>query len=703
MIARWSTSFRKIIGERGQGVLGLVCLCVWAFIGGFPSDGQADGKVVLKMQAQLPTSFPVIGSSIRYFADQVNQRTDTVQVKIYEPGKLVGPMEVLPAVSDGRIDAGWGFYSYLEAKIKGITLLLSPPFSASAEKHYRWLSERSGRKRLLKAFQDAGYHVMVIPAVISSAEGFGWFAKPVQRVNDLKGMKLRYTGYGAKILANLGATPVMLPGGEIYIASERGVIDGFKYSTPYVDKKQKFYQIAKYYYYPSCFQPFTITPLLINRSTWNRMTTVQQKLIEDVCADTIHWGLKEDKRLTEEALTFFKAQGVTVSPLRQEILDAAKLAWETYAKKLGDENSEFKKNYLSYLAFFDEDNEGKRQPPEKQEPHYDLEPIDEEYVALKKANIRQSASVESHKIKQLAKGETITALGRVRGKSWILVARDGEKLGYVYEKLIGPKETYRGYVDPDFTPETPNHTYPDQPVAGTYHALLIGIENYQHLPPLSSPIEDVTAIGNLLEEKYGFIVDRPLLLDATREEILRKFGVFREKLTKDDNLLIYYAGHGTIDQTTKRGYWQPVNADKSNPANWIANEDIRNALVAMHARHIIVVADSCYSGTITRSYGPLKYKDGGKEEWIRRMIKLKSRTALTSGGTEPVIDNGGGENSVFAKYLLQALRENEQIIDMDSLFPSIRERVVWNARQTPIYETIQFAGHDGGDFILVPQ
>jgi len=158
-----------------------------------------------------------------------------------------------------------------------------------------------------------------------------------------------------------------------------------------------------------------------------------------------------------------------------------------------------------------------------------------------------------------------------------------------------------------------------------------------------------------------------------------------------------------MDKETQRGYWLPVNAERRNKANWIANEDLTGELKAIKAKHVLVIADSCYSGTLTRGPDIGFSKTGDLEEWVRRMAQRRSRTVLTSGGLEPVQDEGSGGHSVFADAFLLTLKDNNEIIDMDSIYEKIRRRVVLNARQTPIYSDIRFAGHDDGDFILVPR
>lgn len=242
---------------------------------------------------------------------------------------------------------------------------------------------------------------------------------------------------------------------------------------------------------------------------------------------------------------------------------------------------------------------------------------------------------------------------------------------------------------------TPSTSY------GDYYALVIGNNNYQHIAKLKTAVKDAQAVAKLLRQKYKFEVI--LLLNATRTDLFTAFSKLRRKLKTNDNLLIYYAGHGIMDKQTQRGYWLPVNAQRSIKSNWVANEDITSELKAIAAKHVLIVADSCYSGTLTRSLDLGSMRVGGLEEWVARMAQRRSRTVLTSGGLEPVLDAGGGAHSIFAQAFLRALAENKMIIDMDSLFEPIRRRVILNADQTPIYSDIRFAGHDDGDFIFVPR
>jgi uncharacterized caspase-like protein len=241
---------------------------------------------------------------------------------------------------------------------------------------------------------------------------------------------------------------------------------------------------------------------------------------------------------------------------------------------------------------------------------------------------------------------------------------------------------------------------PQETPFGRYFALVIGNDDYQSLPRLKTAVADAEAVAKTLGAKYGFEVR--LLRNATRADILRAMNDYRAELTEKDNLLIYYAGHGYVDIVTDTGFWQPIDAEEDDDLNWIANEDLTRRLNAMSAQHVLVIADSCYSGTLVRSSTGEIPTGHEREAWLQRMAERRSRTAIVSGGIEPVADSGRGGHSVFANALLDALQANKDVIVGSSLFKEVSRPVVVNAVQTPQYSDIRMAGHEGGEFIFVP-
>ncbi len=243
---------------------------------------------------------------------------------------------------------------------------------------------------------------------------------------------------------------------------------------------------------------------------------------------------------------------------------------------------------------------------------------------------------------------------------------------------------------------------------GEYHALIIGNNDYQHFSTLVTAVNDARETEELLRTKYNFRTT--LLLNADRYQILSTLNDLMKELTEKDNLLIYYARHGKLDETSGKGYWLPVDAELKNSANWISNTAITDILGAIPAKHILVVADSCYSGTLGSTPLPRLSNDiafDKRRKWVEAMADTRARITLTSGGLEPVLDGGGGDHSIFAKAFIQTLRENKELIEGYSLYARILDRMTANPMQlaqaeSPQYAAIQHAGHESGEFFFNP-
>jgi Caspase domain/Sel1 repeat len=244
---------------------------------------------------------------------------------------------------------------------------------------------------------------------------------------------------------------------------------------------------------------------------------------------------------------------------------------------------------------------------------------------------------------------------------------------------------------------------------GNYYALVIGNNNYRHLPKLQTAVSDARTVGKVLEERYGFSVT--LLEDANRTAILSALNDFRKKLTEKDNFLIYYAGHGTLEEKNAQGFWLPVDATQDDDVNWLPTDRITGVMNLMSAKQIMVVADACYSGFMTRA--TLTRLEAGKSnesyaKWLEKMATYKSRVVISSGENKPVLDGGGGSHSVFARAFLDALRSNTGILPGIDLHRAIAEKVVdasgrLGLDQVPQYAGLNRAGHELGDFLFVPK
>jgi len=242
---------------------------------------------------------------------------------------------------------------------------------------------------------------------------------------------------------------------------------------------------------------------------------------------------------------------------------------------------------------------------------------------------------------------------------------------------------------------------------GNYYALVIGNDQYRQLPRLTTAVNDARDIDRTLKARYGFKVT--LLLDANRYQILSALNGLRERLTDKDNLFIYYAGHGEVDRKNQRGHWLPIDAEPNSSATWISNIAVTDILNAMNVQQLLVVADSCYAGTLTRSsVGRLdaSLSETERLKVIQLMARKRSRMVMTSGGLEPVLDSVGGSHSVFAQPFIELLQSNVGVLSGQEMFRQLQLRVAGTAQRVdaqpvPEYAPIQFAGHEAGDFFFV--
>ncbi len=240
--------------------------------------------------------------------------------------------------------------------------------------------------------------------------------------------------------------------------------------------------------------------------------------------------------------------------------------------------------------------------------------------------------------------------------------------------------------------------------AAPYHALIIGVSSYSHFPPLATAAGDAEELARILARGYGF--STRTLKDPSHLALLIELKSLADSLGPQDRLLIYYAGHGKIDPD-RRGYWIPADAERDDDSRWIANETVSEYLDLIPARQILVVSDSCYSGTMTRS-GLARRAAPERSADPSPTTGRRSRTVLTSGGLQPVLDAGGGEHSLFARALLTVLKLNDRPLTGAVLHREVAARVTFGAselgvEQVPDYAPIQFAGHETGDFVLVPR
>lgn len=246
---------------------------------------------------------------------------------------------------------------------------------------------------------------------------------------------------------------------------------------------------------------------------------------------------------------------------------------------------------------------------------------------------------------------------------------------------------------------------------GRYFALIIGNQDYVFLDDLRSPIQDGKRLQQILEQKYGF--STLFVPNASEKNILNTINDFYDQIGENDNLLIYYAGHGNISRSdqsrTERGYWLPVDAGKDNISNWINNSVISDHLDRLRARSVLVISDSCYAGYLGSEKSPFLFGVSGSqsEKAIQAGLSRRARVVISSGGVKPVLDGSNNTHSIFASALIDALEQNKETLRDSGLFAQLSVNVRKRSEsaevaQTPEMKPVREAGHEGGTFYFVP-
>jgi hypothetical protein len=229
-----------------------------------------------------------------------------------------------------------------------------------------------------------------------------------------------------------------------------------------------------------------------------------------------------------------------------------------------------------------------------------------------------------------------------------------------------------------------------------YYGLIIGIDHYAdiNLPELSNPISDAEKLYQALLSEYSFSKENVTLLkDATRNDIIFALDSLSRKVTPEDNVLIFYAGHGMWDENSSVGYWLPSDAYLNTTANWFRNSTLVDYLKTIHSKHTLLIADACFAGSIFQSRSAFPQSDRAFE----LLYDMPSRKAMTSGTYTEVPDR-----SSFTRYLIQRLKENkETYLSSEQLFSSFRIAVINNSDAVPMFGEIRNVGDEGGDFIFL--
>jgi len=310
-----------------------------------------DKKVKLNVANNYPNTLPVVGESALWLAERIKRASGgTIDIKVHEPGALVPALQSIQAVSKGSVDAAWsspGFYSGTDS---AFNMFSTVPFGPSIPEYLAWMYQGGGLQLQNEMFAKHNIHAIVCG--IHAPEASGWFRKEIKSVNDLKGLKMRFFGLGAKVMEKLGVSTQMLAPGDIFQALQLGTIDATEFSMPTLDQRQGFYQVAKFYYFPGWHQQASLLDLFINKAKWDALSDQQKAVIELACGDMVREVAARTEGTQYKAMMEMRDKnGVKIMRWSPEIMKAYEKAWGEVVTEESAKNPNFKKVWDSYSKF----------------------------------------------------------------------------------------------------------------------------------------------------------------------------------------------------------------------------------------------------------------------------------------------------------------------------------------------------------------
>ena len=245
-----------------------------------------------KLVTTWPPNLPVFSEGVDLMAERIDAMSGgRLKIDVYAGGELLPPLETFDAVQQGTAEMGHGAAYYWAGKMQAAQFFTAVPFGMNAQQMYAWLTLGGGIQLWEELYAPFG--VLPIPAGNSGVQMGGWFNREIGSVADLKGLKMRMPGLGAKVLAAAGAAPELLPGGEIYTSLERGVIDATEWVGPYHDYIMGFHKVAKFYYYPGWHEPGSTLELIVNKKAFDTLDSELQAIVRTAAHEMNGWMLAQ--------------------------------------------------------------------------------------------------------------------------------------------------------------------------------------------------------------------------------------------------------------------------------------------------------------------------------------------------------------------------------------------------------------------------
>jgi len=266
------------------------------------TSAEAQKRVRWKLQSTWGAAVPHLGTSGVRFSNNVERLSGgAFTMKFHEPGALVPALECFDAASKGSVEACYTTPGYHTGKLgPGVSFFTAVPFGPQIGEFMAW--KRYGGGDEIRAKKYAEFGVTAYDVLAIGPETSGWFKFEVNDLAQLRGLKMRFFGLGAKVMQKLGVSTQLLAGGDIYPALEKGVIDATEFSMPNMDIKYGFYQIAKFNYYPGWHQQVSVSEVLMNKAKFDALSDQFKAIVEIAAGDNVMHTYAETEALNPSAM-----------------------------------------------------------------------------------------------------------------------------------------------------------------------------------------------------------------------------------------------------------------------------------------------------------------------------------------------------------------------------------------------------------------
>ncbi len=312
---------------------------------------QQPQKVRINLANAFPNNLTLIGEAPGKLAKKLDRLSGgTLELRVNEPGALVPALQAIQATGQGSVDAAWSNAGFFAGTDSAFNMFATVPFGPAIPEYLAWMQHGGGLQLAREMFAKHGIHN--IPCAIIPPEASGWFRKEIKSLQDLKGLKMRFFGLGAKAMAKLGVSTQLLAPGDIFQALQLGTLDATEFSLPTMDQKLGFYQVAKFYYFPGWHQQATFLEFYINQKKWASLSDQHKAMIESACGDLTRDVIAEGEATQWKAMTEMRDKnGVQIKKWPPEFIAAFDKAWHEVIAEESAANPNFKRVYASYSRF----------------------------------------------------------------------------------------------------------------------------------------------------------------------------------------------------------------------------------------------------------------------------------------------------------------------------------------------------------------